>query len=195
MHTAWPVSTCETLKRSVSQTSRLADGPPLRPSCLPASRVLMRGCTAIKRASRRDRSKAGVVFSRIRRRIAIQLHKIEYSSGAWTRTRTTQLQRLVGCQLPNAGSTLCYGNLREPRPSTHDTGRTAVAVSADPWVSKGSSGATRLACDVLPCPRLPSLRSCGKGLRRGRRRCAGSRDSSPLRFSARSSGYGASAPG
>ena len=25
------------------------------------------------------------------------------STGAWTRTRTNQLQRLAGCQLPNAG--------------------------------------------------------------------------------------------
>jgi hypothetical protein len=28
---------------------------------------------------------------------------IEFSSGGWTRTSTSQLQRLVGCQLPNAG--------------------------------------------------------------------------------------------
>ena len=28
---------------------------------------------------------------------------IENSSGGWTRTSTSQLQRLVGCQLPNAG--------------------------------------------------------------------------------------------
>ena len=57
------------------------------------------------------------------------------------------------------------------------------------------SSATRFARDVPPCLRLPSLRSCGRGLRCGGRRCAGSRDSSRPRFSVRSSGCGASARG
>lgn len=50
-----------------------------------------------------ERAKHGKGTMAMRRIRAYQPCEFEYSSGAWTRTRTTQLQRLVGCQLPNAG--------------------------------------------------------------------------------------------
>lgn len=122
--------------------------------------------------------------------LARRKDKIEYSSGAWTRTRTTQLQRLVGCQLPYAGA--CSSGLLDAAATVnHDTGRDGIGGYPDGierWpVTAG------LAWRYPAWWLRPSLRSCGRGPRRAGRRCAGILDTYRPRFSGWSSGCGASA--
>jgi hypothetical protein len=104
-------------------------------------------------------------------------YALSESSGAWTRTRTTQLQRLVRCQLRYAGlrSQLVMGYrvnalLRYRPGSCRGIGRLTR-----PRQHAGRYPSVRLG--ALPCSRRPSLRSCGRDLRCDARRCEGIRDS------------------
>jgi hypothetical protein len=72
--------------------------------------------------------------------MAEQAEQIEQSSGAWTRTRTTQLQRLVRCQLRYAGS-------RAQNVMGHYLERSSTIPAPDPVaVSKDFLGYRRLIC-------------------------------------------------
>ena len=99
-------------------------------------------------------------------RMALEILQIEQSSGAWTRTRTTQLQRLVRCQLRYAGlSPRCV--------MEHCVERGSTIPAATPWryrpaarpatARRPASGPRRR---THPYSTPPILRSCDRGLRR-----------------------------
>ncbi len=207
MHLSLPVSTCETLKRSAQWTSRLArissTGFAL-PSAAPtrlayaharlryelarwsAQQVRGRCLTKPDKVLHRQLSDASIIQTKCTKSNIVPAPGLEPGR--------SQLQRLVGCQLPYAGSTHTLLRINEYR----DRESTIPAGPPSRYsriLGIHGSSATRFAHDVPSCLRLPSLRSCGRGLRYGTRRCAGSRDSSRPRFSAPSSGCGASTRG
>ena len=85
--------------------------------------------------------------------MAEQAEQVEQSSGAWTRTRTTQLQRLVRCQLRYAGW-LPYRVMGYYLERFHDTGPDPVSVSEDFLRIDSSAALTRFA--VRPAAMLAS---------------------------------------
>ncbi len=89
---------------------------------------------------------------------AYQLREIEYSSGAWTRTRTIPASKAGGLPITlRRINTRCYRTLLVPRPSIHDTGRAAIAVSADPWVSTARLLLVLRTTPPMPAAAQPSI--------------------------------------